>query len=54
MVMRNDSNIAQEIKKIINNTANKKQNKKQKKNKERSISVRRHIHVNDPIDVAIR
>lgn len=40
MVMRNDSNIAQEIKKIINNTANKKQYKKKTKKKQGTLNFR--------------
>lgn len=49
MMMREEGNIAQEIKEIINNTKSRR-----RKNTERSISIRRQIHVYDSIHIAIR
>lgn len=54
MVMREDNNIAQEIKEIIHNTERtKKQKGKKKKNTARSVSVRRHIHIYGSIHVTV-
>lgn len=50
MMMREEGNIAQEIKEIINNT----KSRRRKKNTERSISIRRQIHVYDSVHIAIR